>query len=673
MEMTNLPYAEPAEAPRVLPRLLIRSAEAEPLNVRLLAGVLAVCLAVAYFAFVFQYWAPAHNGVDQNGYLVGGKMLAHTGSTGYKPADPLGFVGGMWVLNDKTGINYPKYPVGLPLIYAACFWFFGSHATFVAHLISPISAALAVAGTYLLARQFASIFPSLLAMLLMAFSQVTLVLADNPNSHASCTAFVVWGVFMLLRFWQTASPWRGLIAGFCLGYAATIRYTEGLLGLLIGFVIIAMISWRMWRDWRTLLRLATPLIGWLIPIGYLVIFNLLAMGTLTGYDTTNESGSHSFTWEHVTQNWEKLIRQVHDTGLFFTLPLGILGLALLWRSDAKRAALMWLWLIPGTLIYMAYYWAPERGVSYLRFFMTLLPCLCVGAAIAMDELRAAQQATRASRVFTPIALGLVVAVATSISLYRGLFGLEDGQETAQGLEGQLRINMNGAALDKVILANVPSGSVVFGNAGGAAGLMNDLQFAGNYECFNSEYFTANFVNRLAVMDQRADPEEPNPQQPARRKYLLGILADRQPDTTGPDGATVENYRSKPENVLGEMEAKIVADALAAGKRVFAIMPQAAANAFANRIELRKLGLTGKTVAAYDDLPRLRPPITEGTDPRAARPGGAPGGPGANRRGNAFGGRRGGPNFFAREPQPQNWRVVEIIKKPEKEAAAGRKR
>ena len=648
--------------------------------------VVAVCLAAAYFGFVLQYWAPAHNGVDQNGYLVGGKMLARTGSTGYKPADPLGFVGGMWVRNDQTGINYPKYPVGLPLIYAACFWLFPAHATVAAHLVSPIGCALAVLGTYLLCRQFAGVFASMLGTLVMAFSQVTLVLADNPNSHASCTAFVVWGIFLLMRFWQTASWWRGLIAGFCLGYAATIRYTEGLLGLLIGLAIVCMINWRMWRDWRTLMSLASPVFGWLIPIVYLVSFNLIAMHTLTGYDTTNESGSRSFTWDHVLQNWEKLIRQVHDTGLFFTLPLGILGLALLWRSDFRRAAMMWLWLVPGTLTYMAYYWAPERGVAYLRFFMTLLPAVAVGASVALDQLRG-DGVTRTHRILTPIALASVIAVATSISLYRGLFGLEDGQETAQGLEGQFRQNVNQAQLDRIVLANIPTGSVVFASAGGGVGTLNDLQFIGDFDCFSSEYFTSAFVNRLIAMDQRsdADPNEPDPQQPARRKYLLSILADKLPSTTSADGTTVENYRSKADNVIGEMEAKVVTDALAAGKRVFAVMPHAAIGGFVNRPEIRGKGLIPKTVATYNDLPRLRPPITDGTDPRVQRgnanvpPGGigaggpgAGGPPGVNRRGGGpggIGGRRagafggpGGPNFFSRDPLPQNWDIVELVKK-----------
>lgn len=693
MDFSAFPDVAPASAvpDRVQPRLLPRSAETEPLTTRVLAVVLATVLAAAYLSFVLQFWAPAHNGVDQNGYLFGGKMLARTGSTGFTPADPLGFVGGMWVRNDATGVNYPKYPVGLPLLYAMCFWITPAHATVVAHLISPISAALVVLGTYLLARQFAGVFASLLGMLLMAFSQVTLVLADNPNSHASCAAFVIWGVFLLLRFWQTASWWRGLLAGFLIGYAATIRYTEGLLGLLIGLAILSMAHWRMWRDWRTLLRLATPVLGWLIPIGYLLTFNLVAMHTPTGYDTTNESvPGAAFTFDHIAMNWEKLIRQVHDTGLFFTLPLGILGMAVLWRNDWRRAAILWLWLVPGTLTYMAYYWAPERGVAYLRFFLTLIPPVIVGASIALDELRGTY-VTRGRRILSPIALGGVVAVATSISLYRGLFGLEDGQETAQGLEGQFRQQVNEAALDRVVLANAPPGSVVFGSASGAAGIMNDLQFAGDYACFNTEYFTSNFVTRLQRTDVSTDPNDPDPQQPARRKYLLSLLTDK-------DGS------AKTDEALGDMQTKIITDSLAGGKRVFVVINRLQAAMFTRRYERRTSDLEARVVATYDDLPRLRPPITDGTDPRSRQggPGGGqgPGGPGGGGQGfggqGGFGpagapggGRRGGGGFgggfgrrngaaggpfggggalFGRDIQPQSWQIIEIVRKPQPPAA-----
>src|SRR5690606_32287856 len=107
----------------------------------------------AAVAFVFgglflhatlHYWAPAHQGVDQNGYLVGGKQFARTGSMGLTPEDPYGFVGRMWI-GTPTQTYYPKYPLGLPFLYAVMLWIGGAaHGVAMAHLVSPITMALAV-------------------------------------------------------------------------------------------------------------------------------------------------------------------------------------------------------------------------------------------------------------------------------------------------------------------------------------------------------------------------------------------------------------------------------------------------------------------------------------------------------------------------------------------------
>ena len=207
MEFANLIAPPPAERPTYRPLPPIE--RVEPRFARVAVALLAVAIAVAYLCFILQYWAPSHPGTDQNGYLFGGKQLAWTGSTGYKPAEPLGFVGSMWVMIDKAKPsdaelaahpdqkwtpdpwNYPKYPVGLPLLYAIVLWTCGAAGPKAAFLVSPIATAFAVLGMYFLTRRFAGPFASLCAMLLLAFSPLTLVLADNPNSHASCLAVCV--------------------------------------------------------------------------------------------------------------------------------------------------------------------------------------------------------------------------------------------------------------------------------------------------------------------------------------------------------------------------------------------------------------------------------------------------------------------------------------------------
>src|SRR2546430_481427 len=86
-------------------------------------GMLAVVLALYAFT-LFTFWAPADAGVDQNAYLVGGKQFAHTFSTRLAPASPFQYIGNMFVQNDKSDY-YPKYPLGLPILYATMLWIFG--------------------------------------------------------------------------------------------------------------------------------------------------------------------------------------------------------------------------------------------------------------------------------------------------------------------------------------------------------------------------------------------------------------------------------------------------------------------------------------------------------------------------------------------------------------------
>src|SRR5687768_3119958 len=78
----------------------------------------AIALTVAYFFCVVTYWQPIHAGVDQNGYLVGGKQFAETLSMKQAPTmigqpekfDPHQFIGAMWVAaTNNTQHFYPKY------------------------------------------------------------------------------------------------------------------------------------------------------------------------------------------------------------------------------------------------------------------------------------------------------------------------------------------------------------------------------------------------------------------------------------------------------------------------------------------------------------------------------------------------------------------------------------
>lgn len=685
--------------------------------------LLAILIAALYLAMLLQFWAPAHGGVDQNGYFVGGRMLAKTGTMAYTPRSPYGFVGAMWVMTDD-GRNFPKYPAGLPLLFATMFWIGGeSWGPWLSNLVSPVGTALAVLGMFFLGRLLAGSFAGILAMLLLGFSQATLLMANNPNSHAPALAFVTWGMFFLLWWWQSGGVVRGWVAGFLLGYAATIRYTEALLALPIAVAVLTRVPWRhssgaaivhwhraawllvlpalatlagpfrghpwtlmllpglMWftfhalrhdratmdwprvtmmgslatvlsvialagltlptwalvlptltylllalrwsdlreapprrrrlgfldaprvllaagilaffvpfevhfpellrekewmaipiaavgvvavvilfgsrtEDWRASLRAHVPTIGWLIPVAALLAYNLLEMGTLTGYDTTNESDGKAFTLANFLANWEKVVRQVHDVGLSFVAPLGVLGLLMLFRRSWQAALILLGWLIPGLVVYAAYYWAPERGTGYLRFFLTLFPALVAGAAYLLwhGVLSDESLGSRPRRsVALPMAAGILVAIACGLGLYRSIQGFESGTRTSQALEMQFQQNLALAQLSEVAVETIPPGSVLFAEPAFVHGSLNYLQFVGDWEVFSFDAFTSRAGMRGMRRGGVAAADDPNPLQGRRRQFVA------------------ELYRDKTDRDLLEEQRRLIADRLAEGRRVFALV------------------------------------------------------------------------------------------------------
>ena len=207
--------------------------------------VVAIAVVWGHYYLVRSFWAPAHPGVDQNGYQVGGKLFSQTFSTGVKPTNPFTYVGWMWV-QTTDGWVYPKYPLGVPMLDAACIWMAHDlHQGVVwSYLVSPVCTVLASAAMFLMLRMVASSFAAVLGTILIATNPVSLVLANNSNSHAPALAFTCWGILFLLWWMRHGGWWRGLIAGVLLGYALTIRYTEGLLVLPIAAAMLTSIRYK---------------------------------------------------------------------------------------------------------------------------------------------------------------------------------------------------------------------------------------------------------------------------------------------------------------------------------------------------------------------------------------------------------------------------------------------
>ncbi len=216
----------------------------EPRRTRLLGLLLALALAGGFLLAAVAFDPPAHGGVDENGYLTGGKLLARHGTMAFRPAgpdgdfDPFQFVGRMWVAADAgtdRETYYPKYPAGFPLLVAAALKLGGAGAVY---LVNPVAAALAVLGTFFLGRHLGGTLPGLLAAVCFATSLTTIQCATDPNSHATAACCGVWGLYWLLLWLRGGGTAVAFAAGLAFGYAATIRYTEGLLILPLLWVAV---------------------------------------------------------------------------------------------------------------------------------------------------------------------------------------------------------------------------------------------------------------------------------------------------------------------------------------------------------------------------------------------------------------------------------------------------
>jgi hypothetical protein len=494
--------ADAAKTPRP-PCLLPRLVEPEPLAKRWGFGIILYFFVVAFLVAMRIYWVPANPGVDQNGYLVGGKMFAEHWTMGYTPPDPFCFVGRMWITVDGATF-YPKYPLGLPFLYAVALWIGGaSYGVYLAHLIPPVAMTLSLVGAYLLFRQVLQVFPSMLGVVALAVSPVTLELADNPNSHAATLCCVVWGMYFLVRWWRGESLWWARAAGLLVGYAATIRYTEGL--LVIPLILVAAMRSRSLWDWRDAGAL---LLWWAIPIGVLVTFNLCWFGHLTGYDPTNESTGFSFA--NFQNNWQTMLRTMYDNGLIFIFPFAIAGLVGMFWWNWRMALMLSGWVAPSLMLYTAYYWAPDSpSTAYIRFFLTILPPLVLGAMWLITRLFPEDSTrSKSAQLGLPFVGGVVVALGGAMGIYAA----------APQLDNLYRTNFSTYTTGQHALASIPAGSFVFGEGH----VLHHLQFIEDYRLYSLDMFRR---DRLRLM-VNADPDRPDPFQRDRAQALYDMMKDQ---------------------------------------------------------------------------------------------------------------------------------------------------
>jgi hypothetical protein len=323
------------------------------------------------------------------------------------PETPYQFAGRMDIITEPFGPPDPSKPAQYRVYakYAIGRLIGGLDGMYV---VNPLCTLLACYFAYFLFRQAVSPFMSLLGVLWLACNPLVFYYANDSNSHASTLFCVTVGFWGLLSWLRTRENWRAWIGGFALGYACTIRYSEFLLVLPVVFA--AALNFRF--TWKNFWGSLSLMLAWSIPIAVLAFVCWISFGApwKTGYTYCRESTG--FAWKYLSGdfgdpsmqrqgNWETLITQLNHTGLFVLWPLAIAGLFAMLGSSWRLGMLLLLWVLPSTLLYLLYYWAPsgENTVGYMRFFMSIVPGLIFAGLWILDRgLAVLKGETRASLI-----------------------------------------------------------------------------------------------------------------------------------------------------------------------------------------------------------------------------------------------------------------------------------
>ena len=507
------------------------------------AWIILLIFTVLYGLFLAAFYEPAHPGVDQNGYMLTARLVATHGQLSFRPRDPLQFAGSM-IIQTPQGFMYAKYPPGVGVLGALLRLMSGPSAMY---LVDPLCTVMALIGGYFLFRRLLDPFLSLLGVILLAINPVTLTYADDSNSQGAALGFTVLGFWALLVWWEKGGAWRAWLAGILLGFCCWMRYTEFL--WLLPLLAVAFLRYSQTRGIRDSLM---AIAGFALPVALLAAINWHAFGApwRTGYWFCREqtgfslqyliSGGHLFPSRQ--GNWLTVIEQFENLGLFLLFPLAIIGLCRLPLIYKRFGLVILLWVLPTTLVYALYYWAPTRDdtVGYLRFFLDTFPALIPVALWTAGELLKSERRLRA------LAIGGLALLASGFSLHVMM----------PRLMAAKAVKISLLQTRDVLRESLKPGSVVFA----PATVCNYLNSVGGFELYDTSLFMPGMAGRMTFLSARNGPSGLQKTRAMEYRHLLSQRNSR--------GAFIPD----PAYRLRQMELKIVQKAWHQGRQVVMLAP-----------------------------------------------------------------------------------------------------
>ena len=441
-------------------------------------------LIAGHFVFLMLYFEPAISGPDANGYFAQVQLIANHGRTWLKPESPLQYVGVHW-LKTEEGRYFSRYPPGLPIILAIPYKLLGPRA---ALLMNPILTSLTLLGLFMICSLWIGEPWALAATMVMAVNPVVNDRVFSGDSHSATAFFLIWGLYLLARWARTRSLVLAFLAGLLFGIIPTVRYAEVLFCLGLGLFMATHLN----RDRRTLKSLGAASMGALIPIMCLMIHNQMAFGAFwrTGYSLTKEQTA--FSWEYFAQNAVPYLQSIQSDGLGIFAAFGLVGMvALCTRRDTCRRGILLLSLVlPTTLLYMSYYFAPVRHATPAMRF--LLPTFYVYAIAGVWCLRmVAENWSRSAWVAALAALLFTICWGTPQSL-RTVARWRDANSTL-------------ASVTRVVAEHVEPESIVIASPQ----IQQHLDFVGIWRLIDESTLRSQPETRTFAV-QRNSLDEPSP-------------------------------------------------------------------------------------------------------------------------------------------------------------------
>ena len=415
--------------------------------------IAGLALVAAHFAFLTCFFAPAISTPDANSYFGQAKLIATTGRTCVEPESPLQYVGVHW---NHVGGNryYCTHAPGLSLLMAPVYKILGPGPTVA---MNPIFASLSLLGLFLLCRMWVGQWWALLAVALMAVNPFANEHAHFGDAHSAVCFFLVWGLFLTAKWVQQRSVWQAFAAGAFFGIISTIRYAD-VFYLPAAAVFVLLHMRRDRKSWTGLLAGVT---GLAIPLGWLCIRSQLAFGAFwrTGYSQALGAG-RIFAFGYFLEYALPHLKMLLSDGCGVVLTLGVVGISTLCgrKETWKRGAFLALLVVPVLVVYMSYFWGPDR--QSMRY---LLPTFYVYTIAAVWLLRELSRVHRASAL-----AGSLVILAITI-----FWGLPPSVMSIAHLR-----QLNGALskVTSVVQKSIEPGSILVANEG----LNQHLDFVGRW-------------------------------------------------------------------------------------------------------------------------------------------------------------------------------------------------